>query len=159
VVQKTLTLVQNMIDVQNIETIVRLDEMVPRLFLDEDQIVQVLVNLITNAVQAMSAGGILFIATRRARAAEAAEITIKDNGKGIQPEFLPHIFDPFFSTKGDGGTGLGLSVSYGIIKNHGGEIRVESKPGVGTTFTVVLPVPVTVTTGGLYGTAQNNGGR
>ena len=62
-----------------------------------------------------------------------------DTGKGIPPEFLPHIFDPFFSTKGDGGTGLGLSVSYGIIKNHKGDIRVESKVGVGTTFTIELP--------------------
>ena len=68
-----------------------------------------------------------------------AVIEVGDDGPGIPPEFLPHIFDPFFSTKGEGGTGLGLSVSYGIIKNHHGEIRVESKVGVGTTFTVELP--------------------
>ncbi len=67
------------------------------------------------------------------------EIGVADTGKGIAPEFLPHIFDPFFSTKGEGGTGLGLSVSYGIIRNHHGEIRVESKVGVGTTFTIELP--------------------
>ena len=140
VIQKTLTLVQNMIDVQNIETVVRLEEGLPRLFVDEHQVQQVLVNLITNAVQAMSTGGRLFIASRAGKGGDSVEITVKDTGKGIQPEFLPHIFDPFFSTKGEGGTGLGLSVSYGIIKNHRGDIRVESKPGVGTTFTVELPI-------------------
>jgi signal transduction histidine kinase len=141
VIQRTLTLVQNMIDVQNIETIVRLEQGLPPVFIDEDQVQQVLVNLITNAVQAMSAGGRLFIATRPGKRGDSVEITVKDTGKGILPEFLPHIFDPFFSTKGEGGTGLGLSVSYGIIKNHRGDIRVESKPGVGTTFTVELPLP------------------
>ncbi len=140
VVQKTLTLVQNMIDVQNIETIVRLEEGLPHLFIDEHQIQQVLVNLVTNAVQAMSAGNRLFIATRLGKSGDSVEVTVKDTGRGIQPEFLPHIFDPFFSTKGEGGTGLGLSVSYGIIKNHHGEIRVESKVGVGTTFTLELPI-------------------
>ncbi|MCL5236463.1 MAG: ATP-binding protein, partial [Nitrospirae bacterium] len=65
---------------------------------------------------------------------------VMDTGKGIPPEFLPHIFDPFFSTKGEVGTGLGLSVSYGIIKNHKGNIKVESKVGVGTTFTIELPI-------------------
>jgi two-component system, NtrC family, sensor kinase len=139
VVQKTLTLVQNMIDVQNIETIVRLKEGLPHVFIDEHQVQQVLVNLITNAVQAMSSGGRLFVASRTGMNKDTIEITVKDTGKGIQPEFLSHIFDPFFSTKGEGGTGLGLSVSYGIIKNHRGNIRVESKPGVGTTFTVELP--------------------
>ncbi len=140
VVQKTLTLVQNMIDVQNIETIVRLEEGLPHLFIDEHQIQQVLVNLVTNAEQAMSAGGRLFIASRAVKGGDSVEVTVKDTGRGIQPEFLPHIFDPFFSTKGEGGTGLGLSVSYGIIKNHHGEIRVESKVGVGTTFTIELPI-------------------
>ncbi len=140
VVQKTLTLVQNMIDVQNIETIVRLEEGLPHLFIDEHQIQQVLVNLVTNAVQAMSAGGRLFISSRAGKSGDSVEVTVKDTGRGVQPEFLPHIFDPFFSTKGEGGTGLGLSVSYGIIKNHHGEIRVESKVGVGTTFTLELPI-------------------
>ena len=93
----------------------------------------------TGPIQAMAPGGKLFIATRAGKGGDSVEITVKDTGRGIQPEFLPHIFDPFFSTKGEGGTGLGLSVSYGIIRNHKGDIRVESKPGVGTTFTVELP--------------------
>jgi two-component system, NtrC family, sensor kinase len=139
VIQKTLTLVQNMIDVSNIETRVNLHNGLPSLFIDEHQIQQVLVNLITNAVQSMTAGGRLFIATRPGKSGDSVEVSVMDTGKGIPPEYLPHIFDPFFSTKGEGGTGLGLSVSYGIIKNHQGEIRVESKVGVGTTFTVELP--------------------
>lgn len=140
VVQKTLTLVQNMIDVSNIDTKLRLGEDLPAVFVDEHQIQQVLVNLVTNAVQAMSEGAKLYLGTRAGRRGDSVEITVMDTGKGIPPEFLPHIFDPFFSTKGDGGTGLGLSVSYGIIKNHRGDVRVESKVGVGTTFTIELPV-------------------
>jgi two-component system NtrC family sensor kinase len=139
VIQKTLTLVQNMIDVSNVETILNLDQGLPPVFVDVHQIEQVLVNLITNAVQAMSAGGKLYLASRAGHSGESVEITVMDTGKGIAPEFLPHIFDPFFSTKGEGGTGLGLSVSYGIVRNHKGDIRVESKVGVGTTFTVELP--------------------
>ena len=140
IVRKTLTLVQNMIDVSNVDMKLTLDERLPSVFVDEHQIQQVLVNLITNAVQAMSSGGKLFIATRAGKRGDSVEITVMDTGKGIAPEFLPHIFDPFFSTKGEGGTGLGLSVSYGIIKKHHGEIRVESKVGVGTTFTIELPI-------------------
>jgi signal transduction histidine kinase len=138
-IQKTLTLVQNMIDVSNIETTVHLGDGLPHVFVDEHQIQQVLVNLVTNAVQATAAGGRIVISSREGKNGESVEVGVADTGKGIPPEFLPHIFDPFFSTKGEGGTGLGLSVSYGIIKNHHGEIRVESKVGVGTTFTVELP--------------------
>jgi signal transduction histidine kinase len=87
----------------------------------------------------MPAGGRLFITSRMGRNADSVEIAVMDTGKGIPSEYLPHVFDPFFSTKGEGGTGLGLSVSYGIIKNHKGDIRVESKVGVGTTFTIELP--------------------
>ncbi|MDA8214842.1 MAG: ATP-binding protein [Nitrospiraceae bacterium] len=140
VISKTLNLVQNMIDISNIETRLNLKDGLPPLFIDEHQIQQVLVNLITNAVQAMSGGGVLFIASRDGSSSGFVEVTVMDTGKGIPPEFLPHIFDPFFSTKGVGGTGLGLSVSYGIIKKHKGDIRVESKVGVGTTFTIELPV-------------------
>ncbi|HUI67490.1 MAG TPA: ATP-binding protein [Nitrospirota bacterium] len=140
VIQKTLTLVQNMIDVSNIETTLHLDRALPHVYVDEHQIQQVLVNLITNAVQAMSSGGRLVISSRPGKSGDSVEVGVADTGKGIPPEFLPHIFDPFFSTKGDEGTGLGLSVSYGIIKNHKGDIRVDSKVGVGTTFTLELPL-------------------
>jgi two-component system NtrC family sensor kinase len=100
---------------------------------------QVLLNLIINAVQAMPGGGDLTV-----RAAQDKNkriiMTVQDTGVGISDEHLPHIFDPFFTTKEVGrGTGLGLSVSHGIIKKHGGRITVESSPGKGSTFTVVLP--------------------
>ncbi|MBI5410091.1 MAG: hypothetical protein HZA14_12050, partial [Nitrospirae bacterium] len=93
----------------------------------------------TNAVQAMSPGDKLTIATRPA-GEDTVEIDISDTGKGIPPEFMSHLFDPFFTTKGVGGTGLGLSVSYGIIKNHNGNISVKSEVGTGSTFTIELPV-------------------
>ncbi|MCL4492749.1 MAG: ATP-binding protein [Nitrospirae bacterium] len=140
IIQKTLKLVQNMLDISNIETKLNLAQNLPPVFIDAYQIQQVLVNLITNAVQAMQAGGTIYISSRPGGARDLVEITVMDTGKGIPPEFLPHIFDPFFSTKGEVGTGLGLSVSYGIIKNHKGNIKVESKVGVGTTFTIELPI-------------------
>lgn len=140
VIQKSFKLVQNMIELSNIDAKLNLEDGLPHVFIDEHQIQQVIVNLITNAVQAMSAGGKLFIASRMGRNRDYVEITVMDTGKGIPPEFLPHIFDPFFTTKREGGTGLGLSVSYGIIKNHNGDIKVESKVGVGTTFTIKLPI-------------------
>ncbi len=140
VMQKTLKLMQNMLDISNIEVKMNCARKLPHVLIDEYQILQVLVNLITNAVQSMQHGGRLFMATRLGSSGDGVEIKVMDTGKGIPPEFLPHIFDPFFSTKGEGGTGLGLSVSYGIIKKHNGDIRVESKVGVGTTFTIELPV-------------------
>ncbi len=140
VIKGTVSLVQNMLDVSNIDTKLNLSADLPKVLVDEHQIQQVLVNLVTNAVQAMSSGGRLFITSRHGNNGDSVEIAVMDSGKGISPEFLPHIFDPFFSTKGEGGTGLGLSVSYGIIKNHKGDIRVESRVGTGTTFTIELPV-------------------
>ena len=106
---------------------------------DATQIEQVLINLITNGVQAMPNGGTLRVNLGRAEGAVA--IAVQDTGMGIPRENLSRIFDPFFTTKDEGeGTGLGLSVSYGIVSKHGGRIEVESKVGVGTTFTVLLPV-------------------
>ena len=93
----------------------------------------------TNAIQAMGTGGELRIVSRYLPDNDEIEIEIADNGKGIAPEFLDHIFDPFFTTKEESGTGLGLWVSYGIIKNHQGNIRVTSQAGVGTTFIITLP--------------------
>lgn len=112
---------------------------------DAQQIEQVLVNLIQNAVQAMPDGGTLRVSLSRTETAVA--IGVQDTGVGISPENLTRIFDPFFTTKPAGeGTGLGLSVSYGIVSHHKGHIQVESQAGQGTTFTVLLPVrqPMTV---------------
>ncbi|NJD55173.1 MAG: HAMP domain-containing protein [Nitrospirae bacterium] len=139
-VRDSVRLMQNTLDISNIDLNMSLSSHLPPVFVDRHQIQQVLINLITNAVQAMAPGGGLFIGTRSGKEPGFIEVTIKDSGKGIPPEYVPHIFDPFFSTKGEGGTGLGLSVSYGIVRNHGGDIRVESKVGVGTTFSIELPI-------------------
>ncbi|MCK5916250.1 MAG: transporter substrate-binding domain-containing protein, partial [Deltaproteobacteria bacterium] len=106
----------------------------------EDQLKQVLLNLLRNAIEAMPvAGGLITVATGRDE--EFVSVTIHDNGSGISAEHLGQIFEPFFTTKSEvKGTGLGLSVSYNIIKSHGGELRVQSEPGKGTTFTLILPV-------------------
>ncbi len=140
VVRNALRLTQNTLDVSNINVKLAIEPLVPHVFIDEQQIQQVFVNLIVNAVQAMQPGGELSIKTRLNAGKDSVEIDVSDTGKGILHEFLPHIFDPFFSTKGIGGTGLGLSVSYGIIKKHKGNIKVESTAGIGTTFTIELPV-------------------
>jgi signal transduction histidine kinase len=106
---------------------------------DAQQIEQVLINLIHNAVQAMPNNGSLRIGLNQVE--ETAHISIQDTGSGISPEHLKRIFDPFFTTKPEGqGTGLGLSVSYGIIANHHGKIDVESEIGKGTKFTIILPL-------------------
>lgn len=139
VIEKSLKLTLNALSVSNIEIKPSLDNRLPLVFIDEGQIQQVLVNLITNAIQAMPEGGALFASTDIGRSGDFVEIKIGDTGKGIPSEFIPHIFDPFFTTK-EGGTGLGLSVSYAIVKKHKGDIRVESRVGAGTTFTIELPV-------------------
>jgi len=103
-----------------------------------NQIQQVLINLMINAQQAMPDGGAMQIGTRRV--ANQIEVFVSDTGPGIPPEIQAKIFEPFFTTKPVGqGTGLGLSVSYGIVKDHGGQIRLESEPGKGTTFRLTFP--------------------
>lgn len=108
------------------------------------QISQVVLNLLVNAVQAIedahpSGGGHLHLGLEPRGDRQILEI--RDNGPGIAPEALPRLFDPFFTTKPVGeGTGLGLAISHGIVTGHGGEVEVESTPGEGTTFRVILPV-------------------
>ncbi len=105
------------------------------------QLNQVWMNLLGNAAQAMNGRGEVFIKT--ALEDETVSVTISDTGSGIAPEHLNKIFDPFFTTKPVGeGTGLGLSTSFGIVERHGGNIKVESRVGVGTTFIVTIPVHV-----------------
>jgi len=97
---------------------------------------QVLVNLMLNAVQAMPPEGRLDLTVQLA--GKEAIIMVRDTGAGMAPETQAHIFDPFFTTKNEG-TGLGLSLSYAIVKDHRGEIEVESEQGKGTTFRIRLP--------------------
>lgn len=103
-----------------------------------DQIKQVVINLINNSIHACDRGGVITIST--SEEGHNAIIRIRDNGHGIEDDDLPRIFEPFFTTKAVAmGTGLGLSVSYGIIRQHGGTIEVTSKAGEGATFTIILP--------------------
>jgi len=114
---------------------------IPPITCSPSQINQVFLNLINNAAQAISPGpGLITITTRREGDRHVA-VEVADNGNGIPPEVLPRIFDPFFTTKDVGkGTGLGLSIVYKIVEQHGGRISVASNPGIGTQFTVVLPL-------------------
>ena len=112
----------------------------PLIQADPAQLVQVFVNLLNNAADAMAEGGTITITTRFFKG-RAVEIDIADTGRGIEKENLGKLFTPFFTTKPIGkGTGLGLSIVYGIIKMHRGQIQVSSQVGKGTTFTVTLPI-------------------
>ncbi|MGB9079818.1 MAG: cache domain-containing protein [Desulfuromonadaceae bacterium] len=106
---------------------------------DCDQLRQVFTNLIVNGLQAMESGGTLTVSTAVDREGGCCSVTIGDSGPGIPPDVQEKLFTPFFTTK-PRGTGLGLAVSYGIVKDHGGDIRVESTPGEGTAFVVLLPL-------------------
>lgn len=113
----------------------------PSIMGDANQLKQVFLNIINNAVHSMSDnGGVLTIATTGAE--NHVQIAIEDNGHGIPPEILPKIFEPFFTTKRDKGTGLGLSITYKIIESHNGKIDIKSEVGTGTTFTLALPLYV-----------------
>ncbi len=113
---------------------------IPQIICAPSQINQVFLNLITNATQALDPSNAKITLTTRSEDGGVA-VDITDNGKGIPPEILPKIFDPFFSTKEVGkGTGLGLSICYKIVQEHGGRITVQSQVGTGTTFTVWLPL-------------------
>jgi signal transduction histidine kinase len=103
------------------------------------EIEQVLVNIIVNACHAAGNAGEVNVVAETS--GDMAFIHVRDEGEGIEASILDRVFDPFFTTKPVGeGTGLGLAISYHIVRNHGGEIRVATRPGAGTTFTVELPL-------------------
>ncbi len=137
-VRETLTLMAHDLGRNGVRSEMRVAADLPPVLADGKQIQQVLVNLFTNAMQAMEPRGGALVVTVHADAA-AVYADIQDHGAGIPAEMLPRVFDPFFSTKAKG-TGLGLSVSYAIVQGHGGELTVRSSPGEGTTFTLKLPV-------------------
>jgi two-component system NtrC family sensor kinase len=115
----------------------QLDPDLPRIEADPHQLRQVFTNLILNAIQAMPDGGSLTLVTQADKEAGSCEVVVADTGVGIPQQNLEQIFNPFFTTRANG-TGLGLSVSYGIVRDHGGKISVESEPGKGTVFRVTL---------------------
>jgi len=150
-IEKTVQLIGQSAQAADIEINMDLDESLPPVWMDENLVEQVIMNMLVNAEHSMQGGGRITVRTRllddhrhggRDTAAVAtAELTIADTGCGIPAEDLQKIFDPFFTTKGVGkGTGLGLSVSHGTIEAHGGSIEVESTVGEGTEFRIYLPL-------------------
>ena len=124
-----------------------LDPTLPKVIASADQIKQVILNLVLNAAEAMAKGGLITVTTESHQDAAlgslragAVRVQVADTGPGISEEYLPHLFEPFFSTKGEKGTGLGLWVSLGIAQSHGGRLQVRNRPGGGTVFSMTLPI-------------------
>ena len=125
----------------------RLQPDLPKVRASGDQIKQVILNLVLNAAEAMPKGGLVTVSTESHRDAgsgfiltDAVRVQVADTGPGIAEDYLPHIFEPFFSTKGEKGTGLGLWVSLGIAQSHGGRLQVRNHPGGGSVFSMTLPI-------------------
>jgi PAS domain S-box-containing protein len=150
IVDEALLLMTKPLAADNIHVRTGLDRALPPIVADVTALHQVLMNLLTNAREAMPEGGEIVIETTTAEQPGWVRLRVADTGNGIEPEQLSKIFDPFYTTKRTG-TGLGLSVTYGIIREHGGTIDVRSQAGSGTTFT--LDFPVAPPTAGMPGEA------
>jgi two-component system NtrC family sensor kinase len=141
VIDDVIGFVRHHSNLENIQIETVFEPDVPPVLMDEKKIKQVLINLLMNAIHAVARNGTIKITTGLNGATRRITVEVSDTGHGIDKENLPRIFDPFFTTKPTGeGTGLGLSVSYGIIKGHGGNITVKSNYGHGAAFTLSLPV-------------------
>lgn len=139
VIEEGLYFIKSRCKKSDIEIKLALSPEMPETTVDQAQIYQALVNLVVNAVQAMPEGGLLTITTRFDR--KNISVIVEDTGIGMDEETRKKVFMPFFTTKEiDEGTGIGLSVVHGIITSHGGEIRVDSRPGKGSRFEIVLPI-------------------
>ena len=137
-VDEMLLLVEKQIVKEGVVLKKSLSPDLPPVWGDGNALQQVVMNLLTNARDAVGGQGEIAVETALAARPGAVRLTVRDTGPGIPPEILPRIFDPFFTTKSTG-TGLGLSISYGIVREHQGTVDVESKPGQGTTFILTLP--------------------
>jgi two-component system, NtrC family, sensor kinase len=138
VVDESLLLMQKPLAADNIQIVSRFDRTLPPIRGDATTLHQVLMNLLTNAREAMPEGGRIRIETSAAERPGWIRLLVTDTGSGIPAEEISKIFDPFFTTKRTG-TGLGLSVTYGIIQEHGGTVDVQSRPEEGTTFILSFP--------------------
>ncbi|BFR47528.1 two-component sensor histidine kinase [Nitratidesulfovibrio sp. HK-II] len=139
VLKETMSFLEQEALHRSITTSASLDQAMPRIASDRGQLQQVFLNILNNAFAAVPDGGSVTLATWL-RDPDTVGVSIKDNGKGMSDEVLRHIFEPFFTTKKTSGTGLGMFITYGIIRRLGGDIAVQSKEGAGTTVTVFLPV-------------------
>lgn len=139
VIERSLMLVRHQLEMGGVELQVNLAKDLPPMQCDPAQIEQVLIALIMNAKDAMPRGGNLWLETRLSADEREIQITVRDDGTGIAPDVLPHIFEPFLTTKESGhGVGLGLAIARGIVERHSGRIDVHSEVGRGTTFVVAL---------------------
>jgi signal transduction histidine kinase len=140
-ISRTLFLLKSQSLFQDIEIETEFDPRLPTLHSDIQQMNHMFMNIILNAAQAMDGRGRLTIRTAHVPESGCARIEVADTGPGIPADVLPHIFEPFFTTKDEGqGTGLGLSLVYGIVENHGGRIKAFSEPGQGARFVIELPL-------------------
>lgn len=141
-IDQTLLINANLLMIAGVKIEKHLSPDLPELIGSEDQLLQVFMNLVSNAAQAMESkeNGVLSIKTSFSSKQNAILIQIEDSGVGIPEKDMSRLFEPFFTTKKGKGVGLGLSVAYGIIQEHRGSIYVQSKIGAGTTFQVKLPV-------------------
>jgi len=139
IIDKALSILENEFHLKHIRIEKKLSEGLPDIPLDVNQMEQVFVNLLLNAVEAIQDNGLITIASFMNGGQDLLKIEVTDSGCGMPPAHLSQIFEPFFSTKPKG-TGLGLAVSYGIIRNHRGNIQASSRPGAGSCFTIELPV-------------------
>jgi len=138
---KAMQLVKNQIKLSKVKLVTNIGENLPPIYGDRKLLIQVFLNLFINAVDAMPEGGELTIRVEEEKKTGFLAVHVTDTGVGIPEHLLKSVFNPFFTTKPVGnGTGLGLSVSRGIIEKHGGEINIESRVGKGSTFTVYLPI-------------------
>jgi len=137
VLKDTLSLLKEEIDNRSAHVELEISSDLPAIRLDKDQIKQAFFNIIKNALQAMPDGGLLHISG--AASDHFIAVAFRDNGSGISPEDIGHIFEPYYTTKVNG-SGIGLMIVQRIIQDHGGRMDVHSEPGVGTTFTVFLPL-------------------
>jgi signal transduction histidine kinase len=143
IVEDVLALMTHLVHTSGVQLEVNLGQGLPWITLDGNQIKQVLLNLLHNALHAMPGGGRLQVRTelQRKETRDWIVIRVTDNGVGMDSDELERIFEPFYTTRAEsGGTGLGLSVTYGIVTDHGGTIEVQSQRGSGSTFSVWLPV-------------------
>jgi signal transduction histidine kinase len=140
-IERSVLLCRHKLELSKIELKVGHGQGIPPVRGDFNQLQQCLINLIFNAVDALAGGGCLEISSRYERTAGRAIIRVTDDGPGIPPEHLPHVFEPFYTTKAEGyGVGLGLSTVYGIVERHGGTVTAESRTAQGATFTIELPI-------------------
>jgi two-component system NtrC family sensor kinase len=143
IVRTTLSLLSHKLKLSNVNVETDLQDQLPPVRCDSSQMQQVVINLVMNGAEAthIHNAGKVSISTRANHQENTAVLEIHDNGEGISAEHLARIYDPFFTTKEEGkGVGLGLSVVYGIIEAHGGDIDVMSRVGEGTTFVIRLPL-------------------